>query len=395
MDTTSSATTAGLSRARALRFVLLLGLVSLLADVTYEGARSIVGPYLQLLGASATVVGVTVGLGEFVGYAVRLASGYLSDRTGRYWALTLLGYGLNLLAVPLLALAGHWPLAVALLLLERFGKALRAPARDAMLSHAASQVGRGWAFGLHEALDQVGAVLGPLLVAGVLAARADYRAGFAALAGPALLALAVLVLAWRLYPHPRDLEVRVPHLEAQGFGPRFWLYLVAAGLVAAGFADFALVAYHLGRQRLLPPTWIPTLYALAMAVDAAAALAFGRLYDRWGLRALALSTALAAGFAPLVFGQYAWGAVLGMVLWGVGLGAQESVLRAAVAELAPAARRATAYGLFNTGYGLAWFAGSALMGWLYTRSVPALMAFSVLVQLAAVPLFWRLARRPA
>ncbi len=380
-------------RSRALRFVLLLGAVSLLADVTYEGARGIIGPYLQHLGARAAVVGVAVGLGEFVGYAVRLLSGYWSDRTGRYWLFTLLGYGLNLLAVPLLAWAGHWPLAVALLLVERFGKALRAPARDAMLSHAAGQVGRGWAFGLHEALDQTGAVLGPLLVAGVLYSRGDYRAGFAALAVPALLALTVLLLAWRLYPHPRELEPVAPSWQARGFGRAFWLYLAAAALVAAGFADFALVAYHLGSRDLLSSTWIPTLYALAMAVDAAAALAFGRAYDRWGLRALAVSTLLTAGFAPLAFATTLPAVVAGIVLWGVGMGAQESILRAAVAEMAPVQRRATAYGLFNTGYGLAWFVGSAWMGWLYDHALTALMLFSVVVQLLAVPLFWHLARR--
>ncbi len=389
--TTSSPSSADLTRQRAMRFVVLLGLVSLLADVTYEGARSMVGPFLQSLGASAAVVGLSVGFGEFVGYAVRLLSGYLSDRTGRYWALTLLGYGLNLLAVPALALAGHWPLAVALLVVERFGKALRAPARDAMLSHAAHRVGPGWGFGLHEAMDQIGAMLGPLLVAGVLAWRGGYRTGFAVLAGPALLALAVLVVARWLYPRPRDLEVARPRLEAQGLDARFWLYMAAVALVAAGFADFALVAYHLGRWQVFAPAWIPVLYALAMGVDALAALVFGRLYDRWGVRVLLVSTVLAAGFAPLAFTTRPVWVLGGLVLWGVGMGAQESVLRAVVARLAPPERRATAYGVFNTGYGLAWFAGSALMGWLYDHSLPALMAFSVLVQLAAVPVLARLA----
>ncbi len=381
------------TRQRALRFVLLLGWVSLLADVTYEGARGIIGPYLRFLGASAAVVGLAVGLGEFIGYAIRLLSGYLSDRTGRYWLLTIVGYALNLLAVPLLAWVGHWPLAVALVLLERFGKALRAPARDAMLSHAAGQVGRGWGFGLHEALDQIGAVSGPLLVAAVLYTRGDYRVGFAWLAVPAFLALLVLLTAWRLYPQPQHLEAPSPHLATEGLAPVFWWYLLAAALLAAGFADFALISYHLERHAILPTAWLPALYALAMAVDALAALLFGRLYDRWGLRVLLLSTVLAAGFAPLAFGHSPTAAIIGMVLWGLGLGAQESVVRAAVADFAPATRRATAYGIFNTGYGLAWFAGSALMGLLYDHSVGALVLFSVLAQLAALPVLLRL--RPA
>jgi MFS family permease len=175
----------GFDRSVALTFVVLLGVVSLLADVTYEGARSAVGPYLEILGASAAAVGVVAGLGELVGYAIRVAAGYLSDRTGRYWAITIAGYGVNLLAVPLLALAGRWEVAAALIVFERLGKAIRTPARDAMLSHATHSMGRGWGFGLHEALDQIGAVLGPLIVAAVLYFTGDYRAGFAILLVPA------------------------------------------------------------------------------------------------------------------------------------------------------------------------------------------------------------------
>ncbi|MGH6852422.1 MAG: MFS transporter, partial [Methylocella sp.] len=147
----------GLPRHSAIRFIVLLGVVSLFADMTYEGARSVTGPYLGVLGASAAIVGVVAGFGEFLGYALRLVSGYLSDRTGGYWLITIIGYGVNLLAVPLLALTGRWELAVLLIVGERAGKAIRTPARDAMLSHAGSQTGLGWSFGLHGALDQTGA----------------------------------------------------------------------------------------------------------------------------------------------------------------------------------------------------------------------------------------------
>jgi len=372
---------------RGLRLIVLLGVVSLLADATYEGARSIVGPYLGALGASAAVVGVVAGMGELAGYGLRLVFGSLADRTRRYWLIAISGYVINLAAVPLLALAGRWESAALLVLLERAGKAVRAPARDAILSHAAAAVGRGWGFGLHEALDQIGAVLGPLLVAWVLKSGGSYSRAFVTLAAPALCALAVLGWARASYPNPRDLERRAPALETVGLPRVFWLYLGAAGLLAAGYADFALLAYHLERARLAPSDWIALLYAGAMGLDALAALAFGRWFDRAGIRVLALTSLIASPFAGLVVLGGRSAAVLGLALWGLGMGAQESVLRAAVASLAPAERRAAAYGLFQAGFGLSWFLGSAAMGLLYGISKPALAAFSLLTQLAAAWLF--------
>jgi MFS family permease len=376
-------------RATALRLVVLLGVVSLFADMTYEGARSTTGPFLAVLGASGFAVGLVAGFGELIGYALRLVSGYIADRTRRYWAVTILGYVLNLLAVPLLALAGRWEVAAALVIAERVGKAIRTPARDAMLSHATKAIGHGWGFGLHEALDQAGAVLGPLLIAAVLRYGDGYRTGFAVLLVPALLALAVLAAAWRQYPHPRELEPIAGEAPAGGrtFPRAFWLYLAAAAAVAAGYADFPLIAYHFGKANTVPPAWIPVLYAVAMGVDALAALAFGRLFDRLGLVVLAGSTLLAAPFALLVFRGGFTTALLGMALWGIGMGAQESILRAAVARMIHADRRGSAYGLFNAGYGIAWFTGSALMGYLYDVSARALIAFSIGMQAAAIVLF--------
>jgi MFS family permease len=376
----------------ALRFIVLLGVVSLFADMTYEGARSITGPFLAVLGASGTAVGVVAGLGELIGYALRLVAGVLSDRTRRYWAITFLGYGVNLLAVPLLALAGSWPAAAALMVAERIGKALRTPPRDAMLSHATARVGRGFGFGLHEALDQIGAVLGPLIVTAVLVAQGEYRWGFAVLVIPALIALAVLTLARFLYPHPGELEPTAPALSPAGLPRAYWWYLGAVALVGAGFADFPLIAFHFERTATVPTLWIPTLYAVAMGVDALAAVVFGRLYDRLGLRVLLAAVALSAVAAPLVFAGGMIGALFGMALWGVGMGAQESIMRAAVAGMVAAKRRGTAYGLFNAAFGGAWFLGSALLGVLYDRSLLGLVAFSALAQLLALPLLIRLSR---
>ena len=377
-----------MKRRHAVIFILLFGMVSLLADVTYEGARSITGPYLALLGAGAGIVGAVAGAGELIGYSLRFVFGYLADRTRRYWALTIVGYALNLLAVPLLALAGSWQVAALLIVLERTGKAIRTPARDTLLSHATEQTGHGWGFGLHEAMDQIGALLGPLVVAGILARMGNYRLAFATLAAPAVLAMAVVFAARLLYPAPHTLAERAVNPSAEPDGrllPRaFWIYLVASAFIAAGYADFPLLAYHFERTDLMPAAWIPLTYAVAMATDALTALLFGRLYDRFGLRVLSLSVVLSLLFAPLVFfGNFSL-ALLGVMLWGVGLGAQESILRAAVASLVPSARRGTAYGTFNAVYGFAWFAGSAIIGVLYDNVVWLAVIFSVLVQVAAL-----------
>lgn len=368
----------------ALKFIILLGLVSLLADMTYEGARSITGPYLGLLGASAATVGFVAGFGELVGYALRFVSGYLADRTRRYWFLTIIGYAVNLLAVPLLALAGNWPMAAILLIAERMGKALRTPPRDVMLSHATSQIGRGWGFGLHESMDQIGAIIGPLMVAVILYFYGNYQTGFVFLLLPAILALTVLITSRLLYPRPHDLEVNPPKLETKGLRSVYWIYIVAVIFIALGFADFPLIAYHFQKVEIVSPVAIPIFYAVAMGIDALAALIFGHLFDKIGMRALVIAVIFSAFFAPMVF----WGgfsmALLGMALWGVGMGAQESIMRAAVAGMSSVEMRGSAYGVFSTIYGFSWFVGSFSMGIIYDFSITLMVMFSFLAQIIAV-----------
>jgi MFS family permease len=366
-------------------FIIFLGCVSLLSDMTYEGARSIIGPFLASLGATGSIVGFVSGLGELLGYVVRLPFGWIADRTGRYWGLTILGYLINLLSVPALALVGQWQVAVLLIMGERTGKAIRTPARDAMLSHAAAEIGRGWAFGFHEAMDQIGAMLGPLIVAVILHWGGGYRKAFAVLFLPALLALSVLVLARFLYPSPRQLESHNVHIETRGLGRAYWVYLVGVALIGAGYADFPLIAYHLKRVGVFSEQWIPVFYAWAMGVDALSALFFGHLFDKRGPSILLISVVLSAGFAPLSFFGGLYLGLLGITLWGIGMGAQESVMRAAVALLVPKEKRGVGYGLFNTGYGLFWFVGSTILGMLYDSSIPALVVFSVLLQLSSIP----------
>lgn len=374
----------------ALKFIVLLGFVSLCADATYEGARSITGAYLGVLGASGAVVGLVAGLGELISYGLRLLTGFLSDRTRQYWGITTVGYALNTAVVPLMTLAGRWEVLASLMIAERTGKAIRTPPRDVLLSHAAIRVGKGFGFGLHEAMDQIGAVAGPLMVTAVLATWGGYQRSFAILVIPAVLGLVVLLIGQRIYPNPREFEPITQDLHREGLPRRFWIYLGAVALIAAGFIDFPLIAFHLQQQSSLSqPTQIPFLYALAMGVDAIAALVFGYWFDRFGIATLMIAILLAAGFAPFIFVSGSTFIVLGMVLWGIGMGAQESILKAVVAGIVPPERRGSAYGIFNTGYGVAWFLGSALMGVLYDFSISFLIVFSVLFQLMAIPfLLW-------
>ncbi|MCL2453138.1 MAG: MFS transporter [Alphaproteobacteria bacterium] len=372
----------------ALRFVVLIGILSFFADFTYEGSRSILGPFLASLHASGLVVGVTTGFGEFLGYALRLFSGRAADATGWFWPITIFGYIVQMSAVPALALVDSWPAAAILIILERVGRAIRNPPRDVMLSHAGKELGGyGWVFGLHEAFDQAGAMFGPLVVAAVLAHHGSYRSAFAILLIPALINLTFVLLARMLYPRPQDLEKETPDVQGTELPRIYWIYLAGAACVAAGFADYPIIAYHLGRTGVVNGEWIATFYAVAMAVSGSGSLLFGRLFDRFGFSVLIGLTLLTASFAPLVFMGGFWTAFLGAAIWGLGMGVHESIIPAAVTPMVPIERRASAFGLFSAGYGAFWFAGSALIGFLYDVSIPALIVFCLVAQLAAVPLF--------
>ncbi len=374
-----------LSRATAFRFVLILGIANCFADLTYEGARSVTGPFLGALGASATVVGFTAGCGELLGYALRSVTGVISDRTGKYWVVSITGYIVNMLAVPALALTNHWPLAAGLIVTERTGRAIRKPSTAAMLSFAGKQIGRGWVFGLNEALDQTGATIGPLLISLMLMRSGSYRQGFALLLIPALLTIATIFAARHFFPNPHDLEVP-EKIEPAHFPRAYWIYMIGAALFAAGFLDFALVGYHLQKAGVVSASVIPVYYAVAMAMGALGGLAFGKLFDRFGVAILVFAFLLSAGSAPLLFLGNAAAALTGMVLWGMGMGAQGSILSALIANLVPSNKRSTAFGFFDAAFGMAWFLGSVTMGALYDKSILALVVFSVLLQLSSLPL---------
>jgi len=370
----------------ALQFVLLFGVVNLFGDVTYEGARSVTGPFLGTLGASALAVGSVTGFGEFLGYALRLVSGRLADRSRLYWPLTLVGYVIQMASVPLLALAGRWPTAAVFICLERVGRAARNPPRNVMLAQAGEQMGLGWAFAIDEGLDQLGALTGPLAVAALLAWRHSYALAFASLSIPALVTLLLVGSARFGFPYAG----RVAHgpeseaAAAAAYSSSFWWYCLSTGLVGFGFADYSLIAYHLSRVHVVPGPWVPIFYALAMGAGGLGSLLAGKLFDKHGLLVLVPVTIVVAAYAPLAFlGGFA-AALAGALLWGIGLGVHESVMQAAVARMVPRQRLGSAYGLFGLVFGAAWFAGSAALGALYDWSVPAAVMLAATTQLCAV-----------
>jgi MFS family permease len=379
----------GPNRISPLRFVLVFGLVSGLGDFVYEGARSIVGPYLVTFGASAALVGIVTGVGEAVALVFRLFTGRLSDRTGRHWAITITGYAITMISVPLLAVAGPLWLACVFIIGERFGKAVRTPARDTMLAEASVDLGRGRVFAVHEALDQTGALIGPLVVAAILAAHHSYATGFAVLAVPGALSMLTLFYLRREVPEPHAYDPSVHPTQTRpvsmhGFSATYWHYAAFTALTLAGFSTFAVLAYHLQHLHVVTADQIPIMYAVAMGLAALAALASGTVYDRIGLRGLVVLPVLGAVVPFWSFSTSVPLVWAGAALWGALMGVHESTMRAAIADLVPRERRGVGYGTFTAIYGLSWLAGAALIGILYDVSIDAAITFTVAVQAAAL-----------
>ena len=380
----------------AFRFVLTMGLVNLFADATYEGGASVNGPFLARLGASAALVSIVAGIGEFLGYSLRSVSGWIADRTGRYWAITFVGYTINLLAVPAMALATTWQVAVALLLAERVGRALRKPTVEAMLSYSTGKHGRGWVYAVNTALDETGATLGPLLMTLVLLRGNDYETGYTLLLVPALLALAAVIVARIVFPVPARLEEGGrPTATARGFGRSYRLYMLAGACFAAGLMSFELLSFHLAAAGTISEELIPAMLALATVVSVAASLVLGRLYDRVGISVVVAAVCASAMFSPLFFLAGKTAVIVGLALWGIGYAVQDTMLKALIASVLPEGRRNFAFGLFYLGYGGGWLAGSVITGLLYERSRPSMVVFAVAAQLVSAPLFWLAARADA
>ncbi len=393
---------------QAMIFIILFGIVSLFSDMTHEGASSIRGAYMSLLGASAGAIGFVSGLGELIGYSMRYVFGKLTDKTKRYWFMTIAGYVLDVLAVPALALVGEhgWIAACGLLIIQRMGKAIKKPAKDTIMSFAASQEGLGKSFGIQEVLDQIGAFLGPVLLYVVMLFKTEgstfeiYSRCFAVLAVPGAITILLLLITKYKFPNPENFEPEEKKFTPFKVKKEFIFYIAGISLFAFGFIDYSIIIMHVSKtytnisaqltetSSLVNSGTLPLLYAGAMLVDAVAALVFGLMYDKKGVKALAWSTVISAPFAILVFGTKSTSALLlGIALWGVGMGAQESILKAAVTKMVPKSSRATGYGVFECSFGVFWFLGSWLLGVLYDISIPAMITVSVVSQLAAIPLY--------
>ena len=389
---------------KAYQLIALFGLVSLFGDMVYEGARSVNGPYLKTLGANAAIVGFAAGLAEFLGYAIRLVSGYFADKTKAYWLFTFIGYGL-LVSVPLLALTGIWQVAVVFIIIERLGKALRSPAKDTILSQAAKQVGTGVGFGIAEVLDQIGAIIGPLVFTFLFLflgkgerGLADYKFGYWLLWIPFVLVMLFIFIAYRRVPDPGTLEATV-HKTSQPdkLGKVFWIYTIFSFVTTLGFVNFALIGYHFKFRHILSDAQIPLFYALAMGVDAIAALAIGKAYDifkerhnneKAGLVTLIVIPVLSLFIPALVFSRGFLFVLAGAVIWGIVMGSHETIMKSAIADLTPLKKRGTGYGIFNTAYGLAIFIGSALCGLLYEHSLVAVIIINIAFEIAALAIFF-------
>ncbi len=370
----------------AFTFVLTMGVVNLFGDITYEGGGAINGQFMATLGAGAAVVSITAGLGEFLGYALRSVSGYVADRTGRYWLVTLVGYAINLLAVPAMALAGSWQVAALLILAERVGRAIRKPTVEAMLSYTTGKHGRGWVYAVNTALDETGATLGPLIIALVLFLHGDYRTGYALLLVSSVLALGALAVARINFPVPSRLE-EGRTAPASELGRSYWLYMMAAACFAAGMMSYELITYHLSTARIVSEPWIPVLLAFSTGCGVIASLVLGKLYDGAPLPTLLAAVLLSSLFSPFaIFGGFST-VMVGMVLWGIGYATQDTLLKALVAGVLPEGKRNLAFGLFYAGYGVGWLIGSVVMGLLYDRSRAAVVAFAIAAQLISLPLF--------
>ena len=393
---------------QAMLFIIFFGIVSLFSDMTHEGASSIRGAYFTILGASAGAIGFVSGLGELIGYSMRYVFGRIADKRKNYWFMTIFGYVIDVLAVPALALVGEngWIAAAILLIIQRMGKAIKKPAKDTIMSFAASQEGVGKSFGIQEMLDQIGAFLGPVLLYLVMLFKTTgttfeiYSTCFAVLAIPGAITIIMLLVTRRKFPNPENFEPEAKEFVPFEMKKSFKYYIIGISLFAFGFIDYSLVIMHISRNftsiagglaetsSIINSGTIPILYAGAMLVDAVAALIFGYMYDKKGVKVLVLSTIISAPFSAFVFmGKSVPMVLVGVVLWGIGMGAQESILKAAVTTMVPKSSRATGYGIFECSFGIFWFLGSWLLGVLYDVSVPVMVVVSVAAQLLAIPFY--------
>ncbi|MGN0708989.1 MAG: MFS transporter, partial [Anaerovoracaceae bacterium] len=332
-------------------------------------------------------------------------TGIITDKTKKYWTMTIVGYIIDCMAIPALALVpkGGWVIACILIVIQRTGKAVKKPAKDTILSFASTQGGVGKSFAIQEFLDQLGAFLGPVILFIVMAMKKNedlfstYSFCFAILGIPGLATILLLFFAKRKYPAPENFEA--PSKEDSKpltLNKNFILYIIGISVFAAGFMDFSLITMHTAKTGLIPDDTLPLIYAAAMAVDAVSALFFGWLFDRGGVKVLAISTVVSAAYPAFIFlNNTRTMLIVGVILWGIGMGAQESIFKAAVTKIVPKESRSKGFGIFQTSFGVCWFIGSWIMGLLYDRSLTWMVIFSIATQLVSVPFYIACGRKQA
>lgn len=375
----------------AILFLIFMGIISFLSDFTHEGARSIYGPFLGLIGASAFMVSFTSGFGELIGQTLRILTGWIVDKTKQYWTMMFIGYAINLLVIPLLMFvdASIWEVAIILILLERVGKGIRAPAKSALTSFVTPHLGAGKSFAIQEAMDQLGAFLGPLFVFIILNLNSGteldgYQLAFGLLGIFAIMTIVMIYVSKVKYPHPDEFEKKTTVRSLKG-NPTFVYYMIAVSFIALGFVDYPFLAYHINSTSSIDVIYVPLLYALAMGIDAFAAVFFGILFDKKGILSLIVAVVISIMITPVFFiVNGTIGILLGVILWGIGMGAQESILKAVISQLVSKDNRAFAYGIFYSVFGGAWFIGSALVGYLYQFNILFVVVFTVIAEVLAV-----------
>lgn len=370
--------------------VTLIGIVSMMGDIVYEGGRGVVPSYLQLLGVSAFIVGFVTGLGDFIGYAIRLISGYLSDKRGTYWTFMFLGYGL-IIAIPLLSITNFWLAAAFLVILERLGKAIRAPARDAIVSVISKGVGVGKAFGLHELLDQIGAVLGPLIVSIILYYTFNnYSITFAALFIPYIILIATLFYVYfKLRLKVSESQYSKVKISSNAFSKDFYIYSLAVFVNVLGLVPASLILYK--ASIILAPSkmeWVvPLLFMFIQLIDAPSALMSGIVFDRIGTRVLIIPFILSIFTCFFAFQAIELTyLIISCTFYGIVLGMQESVYRAAVSYYVPKESRGTAYGIFNTAYGVGFLLSGVVFGLFLDigLEISYVIMYAILMQILAL-----------
>ncbi len=386
--------------------IILFGLISMFGDIIYESARSANSQYLNLLGVSAAKIGLVFGLGEFLGYFLRLVAGVLSDKSGKHWIFMFIGYGM-LIAVPVMGLTLNWNLLFILILLERIGKALRSPAKDTILSKVSEhKVGVGFAFGFQEAIDQIGAFLVPLIFTLIFYVNGkeavhQYQLGYKVLIIPFLLLMGFLYYVYRRVNQEKLIQLETGKgLQTDKIQPIFWIYTAFTFFCAIGLVNFSVIGYHLKANNLTSDGNITFFYSIAMVIDAATALFVGKAYDqikkRTGNKTSGLLILMAIPIITLLLPFTTLSSsipliLIGMIAFGIVIGTHETIMRSSIADITPMNKRGTGYGVFNTVYGLALLGGSSLMGWLYDlNQIGMIIALTFVAEVIALILYFRM-----